>query len=116
MFFFSCFFHVFLIFSTARYLADPAEERFNVETLSRLKVKVINRAYHTVILFLVGLIRHDKVKLDALFDVILLDDRELGKQLAFCSLLQLDFAALTNCWTKNRHSWCRWPHVCFQMF
>jgi hypothetical protein len=59
----------------ARYLADPNEEHFTVENLSRLKAKVITRSFHTVYYFLVGLLRNDKVKLGKLFDVVLLGVR-----------------------------------------
>ncbi len=53
-------------------------DRFSVEVLSRLKAKVISRAFHPVYLFLVGLVRHDRARLARLFDLVLLDDRELG--------------------------------------
>ena len=57
-------------------LADlSVADRFSVEVLSRLKAKVISRAFHPVYLFLVGLVRHDRVRLARLFDVTL---RESG--------------------------------------
>ncbi len=63
----------------ARYIVSVSDEPvFKDEILLRLKSKVINRNYHALFLFLVGLLHNDTDKLATVFDLVLLDERELG--------------------------------------
>ena len=55
-----------------------AEDEFTPEMLLRLRAKVINKNYHNVYFFVVGMLREDKERLNKFWDILLLDTKELG--------------------------------------